>query len=552
MNRDLAPSLRIVLAQVSTRVGDCQANADRVLEWVQRARAELQARVIVFPELTLTGYPPEDLLLRADFLTSCKAAVDRIAREAGDITIIIGAPGHMDGHLQNQALVIEGGRVTARYAKRILPNYGVFDEKRYFTEGEAPLVIEVDGVPLGITICEDIWHEAPVRETAAQGAKVLLTLNASPYHRHKTAEREQKVAQRIVEASGCPLIYVNLVGGQDELVFDGRSFVATTGGVATRLPAFSEGLGWVDVDTEGHVVAHGNNEHWPDHEAEVYQALVMGVRDYVRQNGFNGAVLGLSGGIDSAFVLALAVDALGADNVMAVRMPSRYTSDMSLDDAERQCAALGVRCETLPIEPLFEQFQTTLSPLFAGLSEDVTEENLQARTRGVLLMALSNKFGRILLTTGNKSELAVGYATLYGDMAGGFAPIKDVPKTLVYALARYRNTLPARTPGAEAIPRRIIERAPSAELRADQLDSDSLPPYEVLDRIISAFVEDDCSIEEIVAMGIDEAEVRRVVRMILVNEYKRRQAPPGVRISRRAFGRDRRYPITSGFRPDRF
>jgi len=546
------PSLRIALAQLSTRVGDCQANADRMLELVQRAKDELQARVVVFPELALTGYPPEDLLLRTDFLANCEAAVERIAREAGDMTVVVGAPGHMDGHLQNQALVIKGGRVAARYAKRVLPNYGVFDEKRYFAEGDEPLVFEVDGVPLGITICEDIWHGPPVRETAEQGAKVLLTLNASPYHRHKTAEREHQVAERIAEAGGCPMVYVNLVGGQDELVFDGRSFVATIDGVITRLPAFSEGLGWVDVDPQGQVVAHGPNDHWPDHEAEVYQALTMGIRDYVRQNGFGGAVLGLSGGIDSALVMALAVDALGAENVMAVRMPSRYTSDMSLEDAERQCAALGVRCETLPIEPLFEQFQSTLSPLFAGLSEDVTEENLQARTRGVLLMALSNKFGRILLTTGNKSELAVGYATLYGDMAGGFAPLKDVPKTLVYALARYRNTLPALHPGSEAVPQRIIDRPPSAELRADQFDSDSLPPYEVLDRIISAFVEDDCSIEEIVAMGIDEQEVRRVVRMILVNEYKRRQAPPGVRISRRAFGRDRRYPITSGFRPDRF
>lgn len=545
------PALRIALAQVAARVGDCVTNADRVLELVERARAELQAQVVVFPELTLTGYPPEDLLLRQDFLANCEAAVARIAAEAGDITVIIGAPGYNDGRLENQALVIRDGAVVARYAKRRLPNYGVFDEKRYFSKGHAPVVVDIDGVPVGLTICEDIWHEEPVRDTVAAGAKVLLTLNASPYHRHKTGEREQKVAQRLTESGGASLIYVNMVGGQDELVFDGRSFVASADGVVTRLPAFTEGLGWADVDQSGRVVAHGPNENWPSGEAEVYQALTMGIRDYVRQNGFSGAVLGLSGGIDSALVLALAVDALGAENVMAVRMPSRYTSDMSLEDAEQQCAALGVRCETLPIEPVFEQFQSTLSPLFAGLSEDVTEENLQARARGVLLMALSNKFGRILLTTGNKSELAVGYATLYGDMAGGFAPIKDVPKTLVYALARYRNTLPALRPGAQGVPQRIIDRPPSAELRANQFDSDSLPPYDVLDRIISAFVEEDRSIDEIVALGIDEGEVRRVVRMILVNEYKRRQAPPGVRISRRAFGRDRRYPITSGFRPDR-
>lgn len=548
-----APSLRIALAQISTRVGDCVANADRVIDMIARAQRELGARVIVFPELTLTGYPPEDLLLREDFLVQCETQLERIAQAAGKMAVVIGTPLRLperapNGHdLANAAVVIDQGRIIARYAKRALPNYGVFDEKRYFRKGREACVVEIDGVPLGITICEDIWEEKPVREAAEAGARVILTLNASPYHRHKTVDRERVVAERIAE-TGCPVVYVNLVGGQDELVFDGRSFVATAGNsIVSKLPAFTEGLGWIDVDTEGRIVEHGASAHWPEGEREIYTALTTGIRDYVRQNGFHGVVLGLSGGIDSALVLTLAVDALGADNVLAVRMPSRYTSQMSLDDAAEQCQTLGVRCETLSIEPVFNTLQTSLADVFAGLAEDATEENLQARSRGVLLMALSNKFGRMLLTTGNKSELAVGYATLYGDMAGGFAPIKDVPKMLVYALARWRNE--QLVAGRRAIPLRVIEREPSAELRADQRDSDSLPPYEVLDQIIRAFVEEDQSVEDIVATGIDRPIVQRVVRLILLNEYKRRQAPPGIRISRRAFGRDRRYPISSGFRP---
>jgi NAD+ synthase (glutamine-hydrolysing) len=543
-------SIRIALAQIGTQVGNCVANADRVIETIHRAKQELNARVIVFPELTLTGYPPEDLLLRADFLAQCSAQIARIATAAHDVAVVIGAPQRRTPHttqLINAALVIDRGQVIAQYAKRALPNYGVFDEKRYFVPGDAACVVTIDGVALGITICEDIWEHEPIADAVAAGAKVILSLNASPYHRHKTHDRTEVVAQRI-KASGCPIVYVNLVGGQDELVFDGRSFVATGAHVVSALAAFKEDLGWVDMAADGQITAHGASHPWPQGEAEVYSALTTGIHDYVGKNGFNGVVLGLSGGIDSALVLTLAVDALGADNVLAVRMPSRYTSQMSLDDAAAQCATLGVRCETLSIEPVFNTLRETLSPLFAGLAEDATEENLQARARGVLLMALSNKFGRMLLTTGNKSEMAVGYATLYGDMAGGFAPIKDVPKTLVNALARWRNA--NRATEFLPIPTRIIEREPSAELRADQRDSDSLPAYELLDAIIIAFVEEDQSVADMVAAGLDETIVRRIVRLILINEYKRRQAPPGIRISRRAFGRDRRYPISSGFKPD--
>ncbi|MHB1228832.1 MAG: NAD+ synthase [Halothiobacillus sp.] len=542
-------SIRIALAQIGTQVGDCIANADRVIETIKRAKHELNARVVVFPELTLTGYPPEDLLLRDDFLTQCSAQIERIAAAASDIAVVIGAPLRLtldSSRLINAAIVIDQGQIIAQYAKRALPNYGVFDEKRYFVAGDAACVVDIDGVALGITVCEDLWEHEPIASAVEAGAKVILSLNASPYHRHKTHDRTQVVAKRI-ETTGCPIVYVNLVGGQDELVFDGRSFVASGNHVVSALSAFKEDLGWVDMAADGHITAHGESHPWPQGEEEVYRALTTGIRDYVRKNGFHGVVLGLSGGIDSALVLTLAVDALGADNVLAVRMPSRYTSQMSLDDAAEQCAILGVRCETLSIEPVFNSLRDTLSDLFAGLAEDATEENLQARARGVLLMALSNKFARMLLTTGNKSEMAVGYATLYGDMAGGFAPIKDVPKTLVYALARWRNA--HRTTEFLPIPLRVIEREPSAELRADQRDSDSLPSYDILDAIITAFVEEDQSVADMVATGLDETVVRRIVRLILINEYKRRQAPPGIRISRRAFGRDRRYPISSGFNP---
>ncbi|HZJ81243.1 MAG TPA: NAD+ synthase [Guyparkeria sp.] len=552
IERHEVDGLRIALAQINTRVGDSRANASRVIDMVRRARQEVDARLVVFPELTVSGYPPEDLLLRRDFIDACEVELSRIAEEVGETAVLIGTPGRgPDGHLQNQAVLIDGGRIMARYAKRVLPNYSVFDEKRYFRKGRETLVAEIDGVPVGVVICEDAWREGPVEETAEAGAKVICVLNASPFHRQKTREREAQIAER-VHSSGCAIIYVNLVGGQDELIFDGRSFISCRSGNHMHLPGFTECIGWTEISADGEILAHGPSHEWQEGEAEIYSALTTGIADYVRKNGFSGVVLGLSGGIDSSLVLVLAVDALGAENVLAVRMPSQYTSPMSLEDAELQCEALGVRCETISIEPVFAQLKESLSPLFAGLAEDVAEENLQSRARGVILMALSNKFSRMLLTTGNKSEIAVGYATLYGDMAGGFAPIKDVPKTVVYQLARYRNTLGGTVrPNMDAVPERVITREPSAELRADQLDSDSLPAYEDLDRIIEAFVEQDLSIDEIVAMGLEEAVVRRVVGLILANEYKRRQGPPGVRISRRAFGRDRRYPISSGFRPDK-
>ncbi|MFP4155462.1 MAG: NAD+ synthase [Halothiobacillaceae bacterium] len=536
--------LRIALAQINIHVGDCQRNADRVIEHARQARDTLNADLVVFPELTLTGYPPEDLLLRDDFLAGCDRAVRRIAEALPDVAVLVGAPEKLPAGLFNSAILIENGRVRARYRKQQLPNYGVFDEKRYFAAGDGAVVSRVRGVALGITICEDIWTPEAAGAAKAAGARLLLNLNASPYHRDKPEQREAVVADRVRE-TGLPVVYLNLVGGQDELVFDGCSFVRTPDGVCLRLADFQEQVGWIDVDAQGQVTAGSDSASWRTGTASVYEALTMGIRDYAAKNGFSGAVLGLSGGIDSALVLALAVDALGAENVLAVRMPSRYTSQMSLEDAALEARLLGVRMETLPIEPAFDTFETMLAPLFAGTEVDATEENLQARIRGLLLMALSNKFGKILLATGNKSELAVGYATLYGDMAGGFAPIKDVPKTLVYKLARHRN---ARG-NVPVIPERVITREPSAELRADQRDSDSLPPYPELDAILELFVEHDHAIDRIVEAGFDEATVRRVVRMILRNEYKRRQAAPGVRISARAFGRDRRYPITSGFAP---
>jgi len=537
-------SLRIALAQINSCVGHCRANADLVVETARRARDELGAYLVVFPELTLTGYPPEDLLLREDFLATCEEAMAYIAEALPDMAVLIGLPEKRSAGLFNSAVLIEKSRVRARYRKQQLPNHGVFDEKRYFTPGEGPVVTVVRGVPLGMTISEDIWSPGITLASKKAGARLILNLNASPYHRDKHHEREQVVADRVRE-TGLSIAYVNLVGGQDELVFDGQSFVRASDGTVLRLPGFEQAIGWIDVDADGQILATSDTTAWTGGIDAVYRALVLGIRDYVRKNGFKGAVLGLSGGIDSAVVLALAVDALGADNVLAVRMPSRYTSQMSLEDAAIQARAMGVRMETLSIEPVFKAFEQSLAPLFAGMPEDATEENIQARTRGVLLMALSNKFDKILLTTGNKSELAVGYSTLYGDMAGGFAPLKDVPKTLVYELARYRNTLA----GGKVIPERVITREPSAELRAGQKDADSLPPYDELDAILELFVEQDRSIEQIVEAGFDEATVRRVVRMILRNEYKRRQAAPGVRISRRAFGRDRRYPITSGFAP---
>jgi len=544
-----AAGLRIVMAQLDFMVGDVYANADRILHASMRARDELQADVIVFPELALTGYPPEDLLLRRHFIEYVEVAVEHLCREISGITAIIGYPLQQGEALYNVAGVIRDGEVAAVYRKQRLPNYSVFDEMRYFTAGDSACVVDIRGVRVGLSICEDIWSAAPARQAAAAGAQLLLNINASPFHAGKRDERERMLGQRATE-TGLPILYVNLVGGQDELVFDGGSFVVDrSGAVALHAPACIEGLYPVDFRVEEAAVTPLPGEcapYLPD-EAAIYEVLVLGVRDYINKNRFGGAVLGLSGGIDSALTLALAVDAIGADRVEAVMMPSRYTSRMSLEDAEAEARALGVQYHSISIEQPFSSFLEILSGTFAGMEADTTEENIQARCRGIILMAISNKKRKILLTTGNKSEMSVGYATLYGDMAGGFAPIKDVPKLLVYRLAAYRNSLGA------VIPQRVLERPPSAELAQDQKDSDSLPDYAVLDPILERYIERNQSVETITAAGYDAAVVMRVAGLVDRNEYKRRQTPPGVRITRRAFGRDWRYPITSGyqnFQPD--
>jgi NAD+ synthase (glutamine-hydrolysing) len=535
-------TLRIAIAQLDFLVGDVTGNARRVLEASTEARDRLGADAIVFPELTLSGYPPEDLILRRDFLAAVESALDGLAREVTGITAIVGFPENADPGVFNSAAVIRDGAVQHIYRKQRLPNYGVFDEKRYFQPGDSPCVFELGGVPVGLTICEDIWQPGPVEQAARAGARLILNLNASPYQAGKLRDREAVVRER-VSTAGIPLVYVNLVGGQDELVFDGASFVMNRHGQITSHAAeFEEALFTVDVEAGPHLEPQPGTVVPPlADDASVYRALVTGIRDYVRKNRFKGAVLGLSGGIDSALTLALAADALGPEQVEAVLMPSRYTADMSNEDAILEAEALGCRHHTIPIEPAFNTFLDMLAPSFAGLPPDTTEENIQARCRGILLMAFSNKTGKILLTTGNKSEMSVGYATLYGDMAGGFAPLKDVPKMLVYRLCGYRNRL------SPVIPQRVIDRPPSAELRPDQKDEDSLPPYPVLDAILERYIERDESVANIIAAGYPEHDVIRVARMVDRNEYKRRQAPPGVKISRRAFGRDRRYPMTNGF-----
>ncbi len=536
-------TLRIAMAQHNMLVGDIEGNAARVIAAAEQARDELQADLVVFPELTLTGYPPEDLLLRPRLLTRTLAALESINQKVRGIEIILGHPHAATGGLYNAASLLRDGKTVATYHKQHLPNYSVFDEKRYFAPGSEACVVEIKGVPVGLTICEDIWQPGSVAQACTAGARLIVNINASPFHINKGNEREETVRARISEG-GVPLLYVNLLGGQDELVFDGGSFVMDAQGKVTQqVPAFEEGLYLSEFQIDGETVTPlpGEMAAPLSVEASVYNALVLGVRDYIEKNGFPGVVLGLSGGIDSALSLAIAVDAIGAERVEAVMMPSRYTADMSLDDAREEAEILGVDYRVIPIEPAFNVFLESLQDEFAGREVDTTEENIQARCRGILLMAISNKKGKMVLTTGNKSEMAVGYATLYGDMAGGFDALKDVPKTLVFRLSLYRNTL------SPVIPERVITRPPSAELAADQQDSDSLPDYEVLDAILEMYVERDLCREEIVAAGYDEAIVRRVIRLVDINEYKRRQAAPGVRITRRAFGRDRRYPITSGF-----
>jgi NAD+ synthetase len=531
--------MKIALAQFNATVGDLDGNADRLLELAKQAAAG-GATVLLAPELALCGYPPEDLALRPDFYTeSARVLASLASRLPPGLALVLGHPLAEYGERYNAASVLRDGQIIATYRKQKLPNHTVFDEVRTFASGETACVFEQGGVHFGINICADIWESGPAAQARDAGAEVLLVLNASPFHMDKQLERHE-IARRRISESGLPLIYANLFGGQDELVFDGASFALDASGtLCAQFPAFSEGLYWLDLDNS---TLRGDIHDLPGGEAMAYQALVLGVRDYVAKNGFPGVLLGLSGGIDSALTLVVAVDAIGADRVQAVMMPSEFTANISLEDAEALAQNLGVRYDVQPIKRMFDAFLEELSDEFDDLPFDQTEENIQARIRGVLLMALSNKFGQLVLTTGNKSEMASGYATLYGDMAGGLAVLKDVPKTLVWRLSRYRNSL------GEVIPERIITRPPSAELRANQCDQDSLPPYEVLDAIMERYVEQDMSPREIIAEGYDEAAVRQVVALIDRSEYKRRQSPPGIRITARGFGRDRRYPITNKYR----
>lgn len=541
----MSEQLTVVMAQINPVVGDIDGNVDLVIDSARRAKTEQQADIVVFPEMTLTGYPPEDLLFRDALYDQVKKALLNICEQVQDVVLVLGYP-MMDelGERFNMAAWIENGQIQASYIKQNLPNYSVFDEKRYFSASEQPCVVEYKGVRFGLLICEDIWKPSPASQSVKAGADILLSLNASPFSQEKHQDRIQVVNRRVSEVKR-PIIYVNQVGGQDELVFDGGSFATCAeGDVQVQGGEFKSELIPVQVlkQADSVVIAPGERQPLYQDEARIYEALVTGVKDYVEKNGFGGVVLGLSGGIDSALTLAVAVDALGADKVEAVMMPFRYTADISIEDAEKEANTLGVKYHSIPIESVYAACESALTDRFQGYEEDVTEENMQARIRGMLLMSISNKAHKLVLATSNKSEVAVGYSTLYGDMVGGFSPLKDVPKTWVYRLATYRNR------DGEIIPERVITRAPSAELRPDQKDQDSLPDYEVLDNVIQAFVEEDKSPEQIVkAFGYDESEVKRVVGMITRNEYKRRQAAPGVKISPRAFGRDRRYPITSRY-----
>lgn len=534
--------VRLVLAQLNLHVGDIKGNLQRLVDAAVHARDELQADAILFPELALCGYPPEDLLLRSNRQERIERALQELAERVVDIRMLVGYPWQQDGHCFNRVALIGEGGVEASYDKQMLPNYKVFDEKRYFSEGNAPCVVDIGGLPVALSICEDIWHPGPMLQARAAGARLMLNINASPFHMGKQVEREDTLRQRCAEG-GMPVLYVNQVGGQDELVFDGGSLaMAANGDIALRAPAFVEGLYPLDIefDESGVRLQQAQLAPLPELEASVYQALVVGVRDYIGKNGFKSVLLGLSGGIDSALSMAVAVDALGADRVEAVMMPYHYTSEISIHDAAEQATSQGVTYRVMPIAPMVEAFMGGLAPVFEGMPRDNTEENLQARCRAVLLMALSNKSGALVLTTSNKSEVAVGYSTLYGDMAGGFDVLKDVPKTLVYRLSEYRNTL------GQVIPQRVIDRPPSAELAPDQKDEDSLPPYPVLDEILRLYVEHDQSAQDIIhATGFDEALVTRILRLVDLNEYKRRQAPIGPRVTQRGFGRDRRLPITA-------
>ena len=541
----MSSEINIGLAQINVVVGAIEENVDQIISYAERARDELKCDLLVCAELVLTGYPPEDLLLRPGFNSRVEQQLKRLCESVSGIGLIVGYPKKTAEGLYNIGALIQDGKITHEYRKIKLPNYGVFDEVRYFLAGNEPCVVDYKGIKLGMTVCEDIWHDGPVESSVAAGAELIININGSPYHTNKIPERRALVCDRANKTS-TPVIYVNQVGGQDELVFDGASFVCdANGNVVHQDQSFVDSLSVVKaVKADNTVTLTGSQMVAEEgyHES-IYNALVLGVRDYVNKNGFSGVVIGLSGGIDSALTTAIAVDALGADNVDVIMMPFRYTSDISKHDAHAQAQNMGIKYHVVSIEPMYDAFMQQLEPIFAGRDQDTTEENIQARCRGLTLMAYSNKTGRMVLTTGNKSEMSVGYATLYGDMVGGYNAIKDVPKVLVYELSKYRNTI------SPVIPERVITREPSAELRPDQIDSDSLPPYEILDPILELYVEQDCPPAEIVERGYAKEYVSKVIRMVDRNEYKRRQSAPGVRITKRAFGRDRRYPITSGFRP---
>lgn len=531
------------LAQINPLVGDIPGNTQLIIQAAERSKNELGAQVVVFPELTLTGYPPEDLLLRPSLKPRIERALEVLKTHSQGIALVVGYPKQTPTGLMNMAAIIYNGRLLVEYAKQHLPNYQVFDEKRYFVEGQDIACAEIEGIKVALTVCEDIWHDGPAEQAKKAGADVIFNLNASPFHVNKQSEREQLIAERAVQA-GIPIVYVNQVGGQDELVFDGGSMVVNScGTLVHRAPLFAASLTAVSAQlgSAGLLFNTAELANSPAYLPSVYQALVTGVRDYVNKNRFKGVVLGLSGGIDSALTLAIAVDALGAERVEAVMMPFKYTSVLSQNDAAEQASRMGVQYRSISIEPIFNAFSAALAEEFEGLAADTTEENLQARSRGVVLMAISNKKGSLVLTTGNKSELAVGYCTLYGDMAGGFDVLKDVSKMRVFELSKYRNTV------SPVIPESVITRPPSAELAPDQVDEDSLPPYEQLDEILRLYIEQDYSAEAVVAAGFDQEAVHRILRLVDINEYKRRQAAIGPRITPRGFGRDRRYPMTNGW-----
>lgn len=542
----MASDLKIALIQENFLVGDTYGNTEKIIS-LAKQQEQKGMDLVVFPELAITGYPPEDLLLRPAFLRQIHECIKKICNAVTGIDIVLGAPrsgvGDENGLLFNSAFWIRQGQVLAVYDKKELPNYAVFDEKRYFSEGKSATVVNFKGHKIALLICEDIWLSEPASMAVENGAQHLLVLNASPFHQHKNQQRLSELKKRASETD-CNIFYLNMVGGQDELVFDGASFVVSSQQeLIAKAASFQTAEIPLLLRTNGTVSTENDIASEQSDIADVYQALVLGVKDYVEKNGFKGVLIGLSGGVDSALTLAIAADAVGAAKVRAVMMPSRYTADMSFEDAESEADALGVQYQIIPIEQTFEAFLETLhEPLLKGTQTDTTEENIQARCRGVMLMAISNKTGFMVLTTGNKSEMAVGYATLYGDMSGGFGPLKDISKTLVYELCRYRNKLD------DVIPERVLTRPPSAELAPDQVDQDSLPPYDIIDAILEMSVEQDKPIAEIVAAGYDLETVARIIGMVQRNEYKRRQAAPGVRITRRAFGRDRRYPITSGYR----